>query len=169
MFRKPAFFSNMKGWERLSLAATIIGAVVGVFAFFVYPTYQEIMAFPTVWSQEKGANTVTIYRSGDEIREQGELPFLLLDVPYTAEFQCQLKKARHGHWEGKCLYHFKGAGQDNNLNCSVTTNEEIDLFTKSSITGSSQPLNDPRGPNQCPNPKGGPAGKPTEYFELHPK
>lgn len=162
---KPAFLSKIKSWELFSLAASL----VTLFAFFAYPSFHDMVAFPTAWSQGDGANTVTIHQSGDEIREQGELPFLLLDVPYTAEFQCQLKKARHDLWEGKCLYHFKGAGQDNNFNCSVATNEKITSFTSRSITGFSQPLEDPGGPNQCPSPQGGPSGQPTVPFALRPK
>jgi hypothetical protein len=169
---KSAFFANMKGWERLGLAATIVATVVGVpmalFTFFFYPSYHEMMAFPTAWSQGDGANTVTIHQTGDQIREQGELTFLLLDVPYTADFQCLLKKASQGLWEGKCLYQFKSAG-GNSFSCSVTTNEEITSLTSKSITGFSQPLEDPHGPNQCPTPQGGPSGRPTVPFALSPK
>jgi hypothetical protein len=163
---KPAFLSTMKTWELVGLAATLVGAAVALFAFFFYPTLHDMVAFPTEWSS--GANTVSIHQSGDEIRELGELPFLLLEVPYTAEFQCQLRNTGQGFWEGKCLYQFKSVGS-NNFTCSVTTNEKITSFTKKSITGFSQPLEDPQGPNQCPRPQGGLSGKATVPFALRPK
>jgi len=164
-------FSKVQ-WDHV---ATYIGAVIAIIGFFFsFPSIREIFAYPTLWSQTgdlhttNTANTVTIHRSNTEIYEKGELSFLLLEVPYTAEFQCQLRNTENTKhpWEGKCLYILKGVNK--NFSCSVTTNEWITLFTRKSIEGYSQALDDPDKPNHCPTPRNGPASDPTEHFVLQP-
>jgi hypothetical protein len=161
-------------WDHI---ATYVGTVIAVIGFcFSLPSIREIFAYPTLWSQTgdvhttNTANAVTIHKSDTEILEKGELSFLFLEVPYTADFHCQLHP-KDGSWKGTCLYNFKIAGTRANFSCSVTTTERITSFTRKSIVGYSQPLDAPDKPNHCPTPtpkKGSEDEEATERFVLQP-